>query len=57
MSKRNWIYLVLAAVIALLTVEGTRRRVDSAQPQLRRMLQSDDSKPDWYTPRPSSERD
>jgi hypothetical protein len=50
MHWRNWIFLVLAAAIAMLAIEGSRRRIEVVQPQLRRQMQPDDRKPAWYNP-------
>jgi hypothetical protein len=50
MHWRNWIFLGIAAVIAVLTIETARHRTQAAQPYLRRQLNPDDRKPDWYQP-------
>jgi hypothetical protein len=51
MHWRNWIFLGLAAAIAVLTIESARHRVETAQPYLRRSLEPDDRKPSWYEPK------
>ncbi|MDB5366397.1 MAG: hypothetical protein JWM77_2324 [Rhodospirillales bacterium] len=51
MHWRNWIFLGLAATIAVLTIESARHRADTAQPYLRRSLDPDDRKPAWYEPK------
>jgi hypothetical protein len=51
MHWRNWIFLGIAATIAVLTIESARHRIQAAQPSLRRTLDPDDRKPDWYQPK------
>lgn len=51
MHWRNWIFLGVAASVAVVAIEGARMRVRGATHTLRRpQLNLDDRKPDWYQP-------
>ncbi|GIL38225.1 hypothetical protein [Roseiterribacter gracilis] len=51
MHWRNWVFLGIAATIAVLTIETARQKVQATRPALRRQLDPDDRKPDWYHPK------
>jgi hypothetical protein len=48
MHWRNWIFLGIAATIAVVTIEGARNRTTTIQ---RHSINPDDRKPVWYEPK------